>query len=207
MPKGILGRKIGMTCVYREGMQIPVTAIEVQPNPVVQVKTADSRDGYDALQLGYGKKSPRQVTQPMQGHYKRAGVDPKRVLREFRGMTGFEVGQEVKAADIFEQGDLVMVRGTSRGRGFAGVIKRHGFGGHKATHGTHESFRGPGGISSSADPARVHKGTKLPGQMGNKTVSVKNLEVIELIDDKNLILVSGAIPGTTNSIVEILKAE
>jgi large subunit ribosomal protein L3 len=206
MPQGLLGRKIGMTCVYREGLQIPVTAIEVLPNPVVQVKTASGQDGYDATQLGYGKKSPRQVTQPMQGHYKRAGVEPKRILREFRGMTGFEVGQELKAEDVFAEGDMVMVRGKSRGRGFAGVIKRHGFGGHKASHGTHESFRGGGSIGSSATPARVFKGMKMAGHMGDKNVSVKNLEVIELIGDKNLLLVSGAVPGTTNSIVEILKA-
>ncbi len=207
MPVGLLGRKVGMTSVYREGIQIPVTAIEVQPNPVVQVKTTDGQDGYDALQLGYGKKSPRRVNQPIQGHYKRAGVEPKRVLREFRGMTGFDVGQEVKMEDVFAQGDFVMVRGKSRGRGFAGVMKRHGFGGHKATHGTHESFRGGGSIGSSATPARVHKGMKMPGQMGNKTVAVKNLEVIELIGEKNLLLVSGAVPGSANSIVEILKAE
>ncbi|MCB2212134.1 50S ribosomal protein L3 [bacterium] len=207
MPKGMLGRKIGMTSVYRQGIQIPVTAIEVLPNPVVQAKTADGPDGYNALQLGYGKKSVRRVNQPMQGHYKRAGVDPKRVLREFRDMTGFEAGQEVKAEDVFEQGDFVMVRGKSRGRGFAGVIKRHGFGGHKASHGTHESFRGPGSIGSSATPSRVFKGMKMAGQMGNKTVAVKNLEVIELIGDKHVMLLSGAVPGSSNSIVEILKAE
>ncbi|MBS1262305.1 MAG: 50S ribosomal protein L3 [Calditrichaeota bacterium] len=207
MPKGILGRKIGMTHVYRQGVQIAVTVIEVEPNPVVQAKTAGGKDGYDALQLGYGRKSVRRVNKPMQGHYERAGVEPKRVLREFRGMNGFEAGEAVSAGDVLAAGDLVIVRGRSRGRGFAGVMKRHGFSGHKASHGTHESFRGAGSIGASADPSRVWKGKRMPGQMGNAVTAVKNLEIIDVIGEKNLVLVSGAVPGSRNSIVEIIKSE
>ncbi len=205
MSDGLLGRKIGMTSVYREGMQIPVTVIEVVPNPVVQVKSAEGQDGYDALQLAYGAKSLRQVNKPLSGHYKRAGVNPHRVLREFRGMAARDAGSEIHVEEIFAEGDRVSVRGTSKGRGFAGVIKRHNFHGHKGSHGTHESFRGPGSIGSTTSPGRVWLGQRLPGQYGNAKVSVKNLEVIEVVTDKNLLLVKGAVPGARNSIVELHK--
>ncbi|MFH0882981.1 MAG: 50S ribosomal protein L3 [bacterium] len=205
MSDGLLGRKIGMTSVYREGLQIPVTVIEVEPNPVVQVKSAEGSDGYDALQLAYGAKSQRQVNKPTSGHYKRANVNPRRVLHEFRGMTGRETGKEIRVEEIFAEGDLLSVRGTSKGRGFAGVIKRHKFHGHKGSHGTHESFRGPGSIGSNTSPGRVWPGQRMPGQYGNATVSVKNLEVIEVVADKNLLLVKGAVPGARNSIVELHK--
>jgi len=205
MPEGLLGRKIGMTSVYRNGNQIPVTVIEVQPNPVVQTKSTEGPDGYDAVQLGYGTKKEKRVTKPLSGHYAKAGVTPKRILCEFRGMTGRNAGEVVTMEDIFDEGDVLNVRGLSKGRGFAGVIKRHGFHGHKASHGTHESFRGPGSIGSSAWPAKVFKGVRMAGHMGNIKVLVKNLEVIEIIADKNLMLVSGAVPGSRNSIVELLK--
>jgi large subunit ribosomal protein L3 len=207
MPEGLLGRKIGMTAVYLEGNQIPVTVIEVEPNPVVQVKSEDGPDGYTALQLAYGAKKKKRVTKPLVGHYDKAGVEPKKVLREFRDMTvDKKVGDVVSIEDIFAEGDLIHVRGRSKGRGYAGVIKRHGFHGHKASHGTHESFRGPGSIGSSAWPARVFKGVRMAGRMGNTNVLVKNLEIIEIMADKNLVLVSGAVPGARNSIVELLKA-
>ena len=205
MSDGLLGRKIGMTSVYREGEQVPVTVIEVEPNPVVQVKSAEGPDGYDAVQLAYGAKSQRQVNQPTAGHYKRVNVTPRRVLREFRGMTRREAGVEIRVEEIFAEGDLLSVRGTSKGRGYAGVIKRHNFHGHKGSHGTHESFRGPGSIGSTTDPGRVWLGTRMAGQYGNTKVSVKNLEVIEVLADKNLLLVKGAVPGARNSIVELHK--
>jgi len=207
MPEGLLGRKIGMTAVYLEGDQIPVTVIEVEPNPVVQVKSEDGPDGYTALQLGYGAKKKKRVTKPLNGHYAKAGVEPKLVLREFRDMVADKkVGDVIGLEDVFAEGDLVHVRGKSKGRGYAGVIKRHGFHGHKASHGTHESFRGPGSIGSSAWPARVFKGMRMAGRMGNTNVLIKNLEIIEILADKNLVLVSGAIPGAHNGIVELLKA-
>lgn len=205
MSDGLLGRKIGMTSVYREGQQIPVTVIEVQPNPVVQVKSAEGPDGYDSTQLAYGAKSQRQVNKPTAGHYKRVNVTPRRVLREFRGMTGREAGAEIRVEEIFAEGDLLSVRGTSKGRGYAGVIKRHNFHGHKGSHGTHESFRGPGSIGSTTDPGRVWLGTRMAGHYGDATVSVKNLEVIEVLADKNLLLVKGAVPGARNAIVELHK--
>jgi len=206
MPTGLMGRKIGMTSVYRDGRQIPVTVIEVQPNPVVQVKSVDGPDGYDAVQLGFGAKKATRVTKPMQGHFSRAGVDPTRELREFRNMSGFEAGSEIKAEDIFAEGDTIIVRGRSKGRGYAGVIKRHGFGGHKGSHGTHESFRGPGSIGAHTWPGRVFPGKRMAGHMGDEMVTVKNLSVVEIIADKNLVLVKGAVPGARNSVVELLKA-
>jgi large subunit ribosomal protein L3 len=206
MPEGLLGRKIGMTSVYREGMQIPVTVIEVKPNPVVQAKSADGADGYDALQLCIGTKKAKRVPKPLRGHYDKAGVEPHRVIREFRDMTGRKAGDEIRVEELFAAGDPVVVRGRAKGRGYAGVIKRHGFHGHKASHGTHESFRGPGSIGSSAYPAKVFKGMRMAGRMGNNNVSVKGLTIIEIIEDKNLVLVSGAVPGARNSIVELLKA-
>ncbi len=207
MAQGLLGRKIGMTSVFYEGRQEPVTVIEVGPCPVVQVKTIDGPDKYNALQLGFLPKKEKRVNQPVRGQFKKSGVEPTRILREFRNMTGFDTGAMIHVTDVFTEGDVVSVRGQSKGRGFSGTIKRWGFHGHKASHGTHESFRGPGSIGSSADPARVWKGTKMAGQYGNKKVSVKNLKVLEVIADRNLLLVRGAVPGSRNSILELHKEE
>ncbi len=206
MPEGLLGRKVGMMSVYRDGRQIPVTVIEVEPNKVVQVKSADGPDQYDALQLGFGARKESRVNQPMAGHYARAGVQPARLLREFRGMAERDMGSELRIEDVFEEGDRIMVRGRSKGRGFAGVMKRHNFHGHKGSHGTHESFRGPGSIGASAYPSRVWKGKRMAGHMGDRKVAVKNLRVVEIVAEKNLVLVSGAVPGARNSVVELLKA-
>lgn len=207
MAQGLLGRKIGMTSLFVEGAQVPVTVIEAGPCKVVQVKQADGPDGYDALQLGFMPKKKKRVNRPTQGHFDRAGVEPTRVLREFRDMSGYEPGGEVKVADLFKPGDILSVSGTSKGRGFSGVMKRHGFHGQKASHGTHESKRGPGSIGSSADPSHVWKNMKMAGQYGNKRVTVKSVQVVEIIEDRNLLLVKGAVPGSRNSILELHKDE
>lgn len=196
-----------MTSVFRDGRAIPVTVVEAGPCPVVHVKSAEGQDGYDAVQLGFLPKKERKVTRPMAGHFKRAKVNPVRVLKEFRGMTGKDLGDTVRVEEILATGDKVMVRGRSKGRGFSGVIKRHNFHGHKATHGTHESFRGPGAIGACAWPSRVWKGKRMPGQYGNAIATTKNLEVVEIIADKNLVLLKGAVPGAYNSVVELRKKE
>ena len=205
--EGILGRKIGMTSVFRDGAHVPVTVVEAGPCHVVQVKETEGPDGYTALQLGFLPKKEKRVNPPMAGHFARVGVAPTRVLREFRDMSGRKEGEQVLVGEVFKPGDTIHVRGTSKGRGFSGVVKRHGFHGHKATHGTHESFRGPGSIGACAWPGRVWKGKRMAGQYGNRTITVQNLEVIEVIEEKNLILVHGALPGARNSIVELRKKE
>jgi large subunit ribosomal protein L3 len=207
MAEGLLGRKVGMASVYRGGVQIPVTVIEVAPNAVVQAKSADGKDGYDALQLAAGKKSAKRVNKALTGHYEKVGVAPKLTLREFRGMGGREAGSEVRVEEVFAEGDVVHVRGKSKGRGFAGVMKRHGFHGHKASHGTHESKRGPGSIGAMQDPGRVWKGKRMAGHYGDKMITTKNLEVIEIIADQNLLLVRGSVPGARNAVIELHKAE
>jgi large subunit ribosomal protein L3 len=207
MAEGILGRKIGMTSVFRNGESVPVTVVEAGPCKVVQVKTTDGPDGYEALQIGFMPKKEKRVTRPMMGHYKKAGVEPVRVLREFRGMSGREVGDELLVGDLFNEGDIINVRGRSKGRGFSGVIKRHGFSGAKASHGVHESYRGSGSIGACAWPSRVWKGKRMAGHYGDATVSVMNLEIVEIIPDKNLILIKGAVPGARNGVLELHKKE
>ncbi|MEA1936155.1 MAG: 50S ribosomal protein L3 [Thermodesulfobacteriota bacterium] len=201
MEKGLIGRKLGMTQVFSEdGIAIPVTAIEMGPCVVIQKKTREI-DGYDAVQLGFGQKKQKSITKPIQGHLKKAGSGFFQVLREFRMMPpeDYEEGQELKA-DIFEVGDYVDVVGMSKGRGFAGVIKRYGFKGGKATHGS-MFHRAPGSLGASAYPSRVFKGKKLPGHMGNKRETIQNLVVVGVKPEKNLILVRGSVPGSRNGIV------
>lgn len=203
MVNGLLGKKLGMTRVFTEdGRWIDVTVLEAGPCTVVQRKTKD-RDGYDSVQLGFGEMKESRCTKPLRGHFEKVGVQPKRTLREFRVDSGSELkaGDEIKA-DIFHAGDRVDVLGTSKGKGFAGVIKRHGFGGGPGGHGSH-FHRAPGSIGMSADPARVLKNTKLPGQMGNKGVTVQNLEVIDVDASKNLLMVRGSIPGATGGVVSV----
>ncbi len=207
MAAGILGRKIGMTSVYRDGKSIPVTVVEAGPCPVVHVKSAEGPDGYSAVQLGFIPKKEHKVTKPMAGHFGRAGVKPVRILREFRGESDKQLGDTIRVEEVLAVGDIIHVRGTSKGHGYSGVIRRHNFHGHKASHGTHESFRGPGSIGACAWPSRVWKGKRMAGQYGNVTSSTKNLEVIEIIADKNLVLVKGAVPGSRNSVVELHKRE
>ncbi|MBC8204494.1 50S ribosomal protein L3 [bacterium] len=194
--KGILGKKVGMTRIFSsDGTAVPVTVIEAGPCPVVMIKS-ESSDGYNSVQLGYGRRKEKHTTRPMQGHFKRAGVEPLKILREFRNFPTDEikVGDSI-TIDIFNEGDKLDVVGLSKGRGFAGVMKRHGFHGHKASHGTHESFRGAGSIGQCASPSRVFKGMKMAGHMGNSRIKIKNLPVVRLEKEKNLMMVKGSVPG------------
>ena len=205
MTKGLIGKKLGMTQIFSdEGVSVPVTVIEVEPSVVIQKKTANT-DGYDALQLGYGRIKQRNVTKALQGHFKKADKGLFRVLREFNmDLDGSEVGHELKA-EMFAPGDYVDVVGTTKGKGFSGVIKRHGFHGGRATHGS-MFHRAPGSIGASADPSRVFKGTKLPGHMGSARKTVQNLLVWAVRPDMNVILVRGAVPGSKNGYVLIKQA-
>jgi large subunit ribosomal protein L3 len=197
--KAIIGRKIGMTQTFDEaGRMVPVTVISAGVCRVVQKKSADS-DGYDAIQVGYEPVREKLANRPRRGHFAKAELPPMRFLREFRGPSDLEVGAEIKA-DVFEAGEKVDVVGTSKGRGFQGVVKRHGYSGGPATHGS-KTGRIPGSIGNSADPSRVIKGTKLPGQMGNKRVTVRNLTVVGIDAEQNLVWVRGAVPGARNSVV------
>jgi large subunit ribosomal protein L3 len=205
MEKLLIGRKLGMTQIFTEdGGSVPVTVIEAEPSVVVQKKT-QKPDGYDALQLGYGRIRQKNVTKALQGHFRKANKGLFRFLKEFRTITDdYELGQELKV-DIFQVGDLVDVVGTTKGKGFAGVVKRHGFSGGRATHGS-MFHRAPGSIGASAEPSRVLKGKRLPGHMGDAKKTVQNLLVVSVRPERNLILVKGSIPGSKNSVVVIRQA-
>ena len=202
---GIIGRKIGMTSVFgADGKSLPCTVIEAGPCVVTQVKTQD-RDGYEAVQLGFGDRKEKNTPNAMKGHFKKAKTDPKSKLVEFKGFDELNLGDTVNA-DIFEEGDFVSVAGISKGKGFQGVVKRHGFAGvGQATHGQHNRLRAPGSIGAASYPARVFKGMRMGGQMGNERVTMENLKIIKIITDKNLILVKGSIPGSKGSTVIIEK--
>ncbi|MGV8057401.1 MAG: 50S ribosomal protein L3 [Smithellaceae bacterium] len=206
MNKGIIGKKLGMTQVFDEdGAAVGVTAIEVEPSVVVQVKTK-IKEGYDAIQLGYGRKKQKNVTKPLQGHFNKANKGFFRKLKEFEAADEkYEIGQEI-TADIFKAGDFVDIVGTSKGKGFQGVVKRHGFGGGRATHGS-MFHRAPGSIGASADPARVFKGTKMGGHMGCVRKTIQNLQIWQVRTDRNLILLKGSIPGSKNGFVLIKQAK
>ncbi len=204
---GILGKKIGMTNIFDEtGEAVPCTVIEAGPCFVTHIKTKE-RDGYEALQLGFGEVKERLVNKPTAGHYKRAGVSAKRLLREFRDFdtSKFQLGAEVKVDSIFAKGDIVSVAGTSKSRGFQGVVKSHHFRGGSRTHGQSDRERAPGSIGSSSFPSRVFKGMRMAGRMGGERVTVKNLRIVQVIPESNLLLVRGSVPGHINSYVEILK--
>jgi large subunit ribosomal protein L3 len=206
--EGILGKKVGMTQVFGEqGAMIPVTVLEVGPCLVVQRKTKES-DGYEAVQIGLVEKTPpRKVSKPMQGHFKKAGVAPTRRVAEF----GVDAGEEWKAGDqvkasIFAAGEYVDVVGTSKGKGFQGVVRRHHFRGGRATHGS-MFHRAPGSIGGSSYPSRVYPGMRAAGRMGGGRVTAKNLRVVSVDDERNVILVSGAVPGATGTYVAIKRAK
>lgn len=205
MKKGIIGKKLGMTQVFDEdGAAVGITAIEVEPSVVVQVKTRE-KEGYDAIQLGYGRKKQKNVTKPLQGHFNKANKGFFRKLKEFEtDGESYEIGQEI-TAEIFKTGDLVDVIGTSKGKGFQGVVKRHGFGGGRATHGS-MFHRAPGSIGASADPSRVFKGTKMGGHMGSERKTMQNLRVWQVRTDRNLLLLKGSVPGSKNGFVLIKQA-
>jgi large subunit ribosomal protein L3 len=201
---GLLGRKIGMTQVFspEDGRVERVTVIEAGPCFVTGIRRSE-RDGYDAIQLGFGETTERRLNKPKIGLLKKAGVGNLRHLREFRGEPGeLEVGAEVKVDSVFEPGQRVKVSGISKGKGFAGTIKRHNFSRGPVSHGSH-NVRGPGSIGASADPARVFKGIKGPGQMGAGRVTQRGLEVVDVRADENLLLVRGSVPGPKGSVVEI----
>jgi large subunit ribosomal protein L3 len=203
--KGILGKKLGMTQVFAEdGTAIPVTVIHAGPCNVLQ-KKEDANDGYEAVQLGFLDKKEHRANRPEQGHAKKAGVAPKRFVREIRGMNPaeYELGQEVKA-DLFSEGELVDITATSKGKGFAGAIKRHNQARGPMSHGS-RYHRRPGSLGA-IDPMRVFKGQTLPGRMGSNKVTVQNLQIVKVDPEKNLILVKGSIPGPKNSFVVIKSA-
>ena len=207
MRQTILGRKLGMSQIFdRQGNAIPVTIVQAGPCTILQVKTKE-KDGYNAIQLGFGDKKEKHTTMPLLGHFKKADSAPKRHIREARvddpGM--FTVGQVITAG-LFEKDDRVDVTGTSKGKGFAGVMKRHGFSGFMASHGVHESKRGGGSIGQSADPAKVFKGMKMPGQMGDEAVTIQNLRVVDVRESQNLIMVKGPVPGGKNGLLVIHHA-
>ena len=208
MLKGIIGRKLGMTQVFDEGGDAaPITVIEAGPCAIVQIKTRET-EGYNALQLGFMKKKPHRVNRPLSGHFKKGGTGPYYILKEFPmdDIGDYTVGQEI-TLEAFTIGDFVDVTGTSKGRGFAGVVKRHGFRGSPASHGTHEFFRHGGSIGASATPSKTFKGKKMPGRLGNSRVTAQNLRIVDIKPEQNLLLIQGAVPGSTNSIVVIREAK
>lgn len=199
---GLIGKKIGMTSIYdASGKIVPCTVIEAGPCVVTQVKTVE-KDGYSAIQLGYDEKKEKNTTKPLKGHFAKAGTTPKKVLHEF---TRFEEGHkknfgEVLDVTVFEEGEFVDVSGTSKGKGFQGVVKRHGFGGvGDATHGQHNRLRAPGSMGASSYPSRVFKGMRMAGQMGGAKVKVTNLQILKVVQEKNLLVVKGSVPGANGS--------
>ncbi|KGL47914.1 50S ribosomal protein L3 [Porphyromonas cangingivalis] len=203
---GLLGKKIGMTSVFSaEGKNIPCTVIEVGPCVVTQVKTIET-DGYAALQLGFQDKKEKHTTNPLKGHFAKAAVTPKRHLAEFKFFeTEYKLG-DVLNVEFLADTQYVDVIGTSKGKGFQGVVKRHGFGGvGQTTHGQHNRLRAPGSIGACSYPAKVFKGTRMAGQTGNKRVTVQNLEVIKVMPEHNLLLIKGSVPGAKGSILRIEK--
>lgn len=208
---GIIGRKIGMTSIYSaDGRNVACTVVEAGPCVVTQVKD-ETTDGYRAVQLAYGERKEKNTPAALRGHFAKANTTPKKKLVEFRDFRvefegGVKLGQELKASDVFAEGEFVDAIGTSKGKGFQGVVKRHNFGGvGQATHGQHNRLRAPGSIGACSFPARVFKGMKMAGRMGGTRVKVVNLRVLKIMPEQNLLLVSGSIPGAKNSFVVLEK--
>jgi large subunit ribosomal protein L3 len=205
---GLIGRKLGMTQVFSpDGTLVPVTVIETGPCTVVQKKTVQ-RDGYSALQLGFGVRKPQRATKALLGHCKAAGKGPFTVLREFHfeNVDNYEVGSEITAEQVFQAGEFVDVIGRSKGRGYSGVMKRHGMGGFPGTHGTHEYFRHGGSIGNRSFPGRIFKGKRMAGQYGNEQVTILHLRVFAVRSEGNLLLVRGAVPGARGGVVLVRKS-
>jgi len=208
---GIIGKKIGMTSIYRaDGRNVACTVIEAGPCVVTQVKNVDT-DGYTAVQLSYGERKEKNTPKALKGHFNKANTTPKKEVVEFRNFRvefegGVQLGQEISIGDVFAEGDFVDAVGTSKGKGFQGVVKRHNFAGvGQATHGQHNRLRAPGSIGGASYPARVFKGMRMGGRMGGNRVKMLNLEVLKVVPEKNLVVVSGAIPGAKNSTVILEK--
>jgi large subunit ribosomal protein L3 len=204
---GLLGKKIGMTTFYDEkGKAIPCTVIEAGPCYVTQIKTKEV-DGYESVQLGFDEKKKRLVNKPMQGHFAKAGAKALRVLREFKGfeLAAVKLGAEITVNQLFSKGDKVAVAATSKGKGFQGTVKRHHFKGGSRTHGQSDRERAPGSIGSSSYPSRVFKGQRMAGRMGGDRATMRNLKVLHVMPDSNLLLVEGSVPGAKNGYVEIVK--
>jgi large subunit ribosomal protein L3 len=207
----LLGKKIGMTGIFDEsGQYVPVTVIKLGPCYVTQVKTK-ATDGYDAVQLGFEEKAERKVNKPELGHFQKNGVKPMRYVKEFRTfdetkISELKAGSELKIADVFNEGDTVHVIGESKGRGFQGVMKRHHFGGvGQATHGQSDRQRAPGSIGASSYPSRVFKGQRMAGRMGGERITTRNLQIVRVIADQDLILVKGSVAGAKNQVVHVVK--
>ena len=204
--KGLIAKKMGMSQIFDEDdTVVPVTILEAGPCYISQIKTIE-KDGYDAVQIAYGNKKEKRTNKPLHGHFKKAGLDPKRILAEFEIIPGFnyKMGQKFNAS-IFKIGDMVKVTGTSKGRGFSGVMKRYGFGGGPKTHGQREHPRSAGSIGQASDPSRVFKGMKMAGQYGNKKKTVENLKVVKIDSSNNQIFVRGSVPGSNNGILVVNK--
>jgi large subunit ribosomal protein L3 len=206
---GLLGIKLGMTSIFDEaGNHLPVTVIEAGPCVITQIKRQDT-DGYDAVQLSLGEKKEKNTSKALQGHFEKAGTTPKRYVREFRNYIpeGLELGDTLSVADVFTVGSRVDVSGESKGKGFQGVVRRHNFSGVGGrTHGQHNRERAPGSIGQASYPSRVFKGMRMAGRMGNETVKTKQLQVVKILPESNLILVKGAVPGPKGRLVEIHNA-
>ena len=203
---GLIGKKIGMTSVFSaDGKNVPCTVVEVGPCVVTQIKTVE-KDGYDALQLGFEDKKEKHTTQAEMGHFKKAGVTPKRHLAEFNGFAQeYNLGDQI-TVDLFTEKDFVDVVGTSKGKGFQGVVKRHGFGGvQQSTHGQHNRLRAPGSIGACSYPAKVFKGMRMAGRLGGDSVTIQNLQVLKVIPENNLLVIKGSLPGAKGSIVIVNK--
>lgn len=200
---GILGKKVGMTRFFdRDGESVSATLIEAGPCFIVQVKTQEN-DGYNSIQMGFQDKKEKRVNKPLAGHFKKANIPPQRILREFRNFDNkVKVGEKI-SVDIFKEGDFVKVRGYSKGKGFAGVVKKYNFRGGPKSHGQSDRLRASGSIGQASYPKRVFKGIHMAGRMGNDKITIKNLEILKIVPDKNLLLVKGNIPGARNNIVEI----
>ena len=207
---GIIAKKLGMTQIFKEdGTLIPVTAVQAGPCFVLQKKT-DEKDGYSSVQLGFDEKRQKSTTKPLAGHFKKANTTPKKALVEFRvkkeELDSYQVGQSITFEELFKQGDFIDVVGTSKGRGFTGVMKRHGFHGSDASHGTHEYHRHGGSVGQHTYPGRTFKGLRMPGHHGNSRVTLQNLKIAQVNKDHNLIFIMGAIPGANGGYVLLNKA-
>ena len=208
---GLLAIKVGMTQIFNDDNKVvPVTVLDLSGNTVVRVKTEDSADGYNAVQLGLGEQKEERLTKPQAGHFKKAGVSAKRYLREVRvsnaDLSKYEAGSELAASDFFSAGQKIDVTGTSKGRGFAGVMKRYNFAGFITSHGTHEFFRHGGSIGTRLTPGHVLKGKKMPGHMGSERVTIQSLTVVEVDAERNLLYVKGGVPGANGGLLLVRDA-